>query len=348
MPVAAITDAALRDGIVGRVDAIEPAGADRFAVTIALACATIEADAGQLLNMLFGNSSLHDDVVLADVALPDDMAAGFGGPRHGIAGFRGRLGAERRALTATALKPQGLPPAALADLAQKFAAGGIDLIKDDHGIADQSYAPFAARVPRIADAVREAVRKTGRPTLYVPNLSGDLDSMRVQLACAGAAGVAAVMVAPMVAGFATVRTLVTENPDMAFVAHPALGGASRVAPPLLFGKLFRLIGCDAIVYPNFGGRFGWSAQTCRALADAARAPWHGLAPSLPGPAGGMTRERVPELLDFYGPDVMLLIGGALLEAGPRLIEATADFVAAVHGHDYVKAVRARTSIRSSP
>ena len=36
----------------------------------------------------------------------------------------------------------------------------------------------------------------------------------------------------------------------------------------------------------------------------------------------MTRERVPEMLDFYGVDIMLLIGGALLETGPRLVEAT--------------------------
>jgi ribulose-bisphosphate carboxylase large chain len=52
--------------------------------------------------------------------------------------------------------------------------------------------------------------------------------------------------------------------------------------------------------------------------------------TVPVPAGGMTRERVPEMLDFYGVDIMLLIGGALLEAGPRLVEATAGFVTQVH------------------
>jgi ribulose-bisphosphate carboxylase large chain len=51
---------------------------------------------------------------------------------------------------------------------------------------------------------------------------------------------------------------------------------------------------------------------------------------VPVPAGGMTRDRVGEMLDFYGPDVMLLIGGALLEARERLVEATAAFVAEVH------------------
>ena len=40
----------------------------------------------------------------------------------------------------------GLPAHALADLAYQFALGGIDIIKDDHGLADQSFAPFKERV----------------------------------------------------------------------------------------------------------------------------------------------------------------------------------------------------------
>ena len=116
---------------------------------ISLAAATVGDDPGQLLNMLFGNSSLHDDVVLWDVELPAALVAAFGGPRHGLAGLRARVGAGARALTCSALKPQGLPAAALAELAARFAQGGIDYIKDDHGLADQAYSPFAARVEAI-------------------------------------------------------------------------------------------------------------------------------------------------------------------------------------------------------
>ncbi len=54
-----------------------------------------------------------------------------------------------------------------------------------------------------------------------------------------------------------------------------------------------------------------------------------VAPTLPTPAGGITLDRVPELLGFYGRDVMLLVGGALLLAGDRLTAATAEFVAGV-------------------
>jgi hypothetical protein len=36
------------------------------------------------------------------------------------------------------------------------------------------------------------------------------------------------------------------------------------------------------------------------------------------------------MLDFYGVDIMLLIGGALIETGAQLVEATSAFVAEVH------------------
>jgi ribulose-bisphosphate carboxylase large chain len=284
--------------------------------------------------MLYGNSSLHEDVVLSDVVLPAELIAAFGGPRHGLAGMRRRVGATARALTASALKPQGLAPAGLADLARRFAQGGVDYIKDDHGLADQAYSPFAARVAAITAALRTAPCPRGQPPRYVPSLSGDLDAARRQIAIAAGAAVDTVMAAPMVMGFANFHTLVREHPDIAFIAHPSMGGAARIAPPLLLGKLFRLLGADAVVFPNHGGRFGYSLDTCRALAAAALDDGVGLRPCVPVPAGGMTTRRVREMLDFYGPNVMLLIGGALLEAREQLIEATAAFVAEVHGYSH--------------
>jgi ribulose-bisphosphate carboxylase large chain len=334
MPLEAIDDADIRERIVGRVEDIADRGGGIFAVRIGLAEATVGADAGQLLNMTFGNTSLHEDVVLADLELPAALAARFGGPRHGIAGLRARVGAEGRALTGSALKPQGLPPERLADLAARFARGGIDYVKDDHGLADQVDAPFAARVAACADAVRRAADVTGQRTRYIPSLSGSLDDLRRQAGQARAAGIDTVMLAPMLAGWSNVQALGREFPDLAFIAHPTLAGAARIAPALLIGRLLPLIGADAVIFPAHGGRFGYSAATCRHLADNARHPRHGQRPSLPVPAGGMTLARVPELLDFYGPDAMLLVGGSLLLARDRLTAETAAFVQAVARHRY--------------
>lgn len=328
MPVSAIADKRVLGEIVGRVQGVRGLGHGTFEVRIGLSAETVGSDAGQLLNMLFGNTSLHPDVVLADAVLPSGLMAAFGGPNVGLEGLRARVGAGRRALTCSALKPQGLPPAGLADLARRFADGGIDYIKDDHGLAEQTYSPFAPRVEAVAAALR------GMPTRYVPSLTGDLDAMRRQVEAARGAGLDTVMVAPMVSGVSNLNRLARDNPDLAFVAHPSLGGAARISPELLFGRLFRLFGADAIVFPNHGGRFGYSPETCRALASAALDGLDGARPAVPVPAGGMTTDRVGEMLDFYGADIMLLIGGGLLAAGDRLTQETAAFVAAVRNHGY--------------
>ena len=77
------------------------------------------------------------------------------------------------------------------------------------------------------------------------------------------------------------------------------------------------------------GRFGYARETCAAIARSAREPWHGLAPALPVPAGGMRVERVPEMRRAFGDDTMLLIGGDLLVAGGDLEVRCRAFVAAV-------------------
>ncbi len=330
MPVSAITKPSVLDEIVGEVQAIRDLGGDEFEIAIGLAVSTTGLEAGQTLNMLFGNSSIHADMVLHDAIFPAEVTRTFAGPRHGIEGLRKRVGAKTRALTCSALKPQGLSPKELAALAAQFTHGGIDYLKDDHGLADQAYSPFAERVPAVADAVRDAQGQV--PTRYLPSLSGNLDQLRCQIEVVRTAGLDAALIAPMIVGLPSFHTLVRENPDLAFMAHPAMAGAARIAPAFLLGKLFRLLGADATVFPNHGGRFGYTKEQCRALAGAALVPWDGIKPCVPVPAGGMTTDRVPEMLDFYGTDVMLLIGGGLLAAGERLTEETAAFVEAVHAH----------------
>ena len=325
MPLEAIDDSSILSDIVGVVDSIEPAGDGVFAVRIGLALDTVGTDAGQLMNMLFGNTSLQDDAVLHDIDVPPV----FAGPRQGLATLRRRLGVSDRAFTGSALKPQGLPLERLAQLAERFALGGLDFIKDDHGLADQRYSPAAERIPAVAEAVERAVRITGHPTRYIPSLSGNLDAMRAQLLLAGRVGLDCAMLAPMIAGFATLQTLAGEFPEFVLFAHPALGGAARISPDLLIGKLFPAFGAGGAIFPNYGGRFGYTTDTCRRLAANARS-----ADSLPIPAGGMTLARTAEILDFYGPDTMLLIGGNLLAARERITDEAARFAQAVADHPY--------------
>ncbi|MEO8185930.1 MAG: RuBisCO large subunit C-terminal-like domain-containing protein, partial [Burkholderiaceae bacterium] len=286
-------------------------------------------DAGQLMNMLFGNSSLQPDVELIDIEVPATLAQVWGGPNQGIAGMRRHTATYGRPLTCTALKPIGSTLEALAQLCRVFAESGIDVIKDDHGWANQRTAPFAERVPACQRAVAEsnAARSHGR-SLYAPSLYGHYGEMRAQLELARREGVQLVLIAPMVCGVATLVALKREFAGMMFIAHPSLGGL-RIAPQALFGKLFRLFGADAVIFPNHGGRFSFSRDACEAIAAYNTQQWHDLKPALPTPAGGMSVERAAEMVAEYGHDSMLLIGGALLAAREQLAARSKEFVSAV-------------------
>jgi S-methyl-5-thioribulose 1-phosphate isomerase len=342
MPLEAVAQPHVRERVVARVESIEPIdkgrSADGFEVKLSLATRTTGLEAGQLLNMLFGNCSLQPDVELVDFEPNPELLQALPGPRFGVAGWRRALGLDRsppRALTCAALKPQGLSPQQLSELARSFALAGIDVIKDDHGIANQDDAPFGPRVAAVQRVVQQTALERGSlPALYAPTLSGGPRRLREQLRIARDEGVGAVLICPMLCGVPTLVELVREEAGVPILAHPAFAGNARIAPALLLGRLFRMFGADATIFPNFGGRFSYDRSTCRAIAQRAREPLGGVAPILPVPAGGMRTERVDEMIEEFGTDVMLLIGGHLLSgatvAGDSVLARASAFVERVH------------------
>ncbi len=328
LPREAVTDPVVEAGYLGRVVGLEPGPDGATLARIAYPLPSFGDDPLLLLGVLFGNTSLQPDVELVDLEIPGAAARAFGGPRRGIAGLRELAGVPDRALTAAALKPMGLAPETLAGFAAAFARAGIDVIKDDQGLVDQEACRFEDRVRAVTRALERVADETGRKALYAPYLSGSPRELPARLELLAGLDVRAVMVSPMLAGAGLLHDLAREG-RLAILAHPSWAGAARVAPALLLGRIFRLLGADASIFPHAGGRFAWTAATCRALADRLREPWHGLAPALPVPAGGMTLERIPELVRFYGRDVMLLVGGSLYLAGDRLEERAREFARAV-------------------
>ena len=80
-----------------------------------------------------------------------------------------------------------------------------------------------------------------------------------------------------------------------------------------------------MIYVNAGGRFGWSQETCDRVTERLRRPLGPVLPSFPIPAGGVNVRSVPKMLQRYGRDTMILIGGSLYQQ-KDLRRATADLV----------------------
>lgn len=315
--------------MVGTVERVERAGPARWRVTCSYDAAIVGDGVPQLFNLLFGNVSLQQGVRLVDLELGESALAALPGPAFGVEGIRRLCGVESRPLLCAAAKPIGLSPAELARICYDFAAAGADLVKDDHGLANQASAPFRERVARCQEAVTEANAATGGRALYFPNLSHNVEALWEDLDLVRSLGCRGVLLSPMLTGPDVVRAIAGRG-EVAILSHPTFTGAllqrrHGIAPEVLFGVLFRVIGSDGVIYPNTGGRFPLPLATCRAIVHRLRAPLGRLRSALPVAGGGVAAERVPYWIRQYGPDTMFLVGSSLY-AQRDLRAATARLV----------------------
>ena len=310
-------------GIVGVIERIteRPGTPTDYDVDISYRTDIANDSIPNLLNVLFGNISIRRGIKIIDVRLTDDQLKAFGGPQFGIDGIRKELNVHGRPLATTAIKPLGLSAKELAKLCGGYAAGGLDVIKDDHGLIDQHFHPFEERVARIQEAINEANANTGRITHYYPMLAGRFDQIEAQAAFAKKQGCFGLLVPPLLIGPDTGFHLARKY-GLAVMTHPTFTGTHfhdprhGMTPAMLLGRLFRVFGADISVFPNSGGRFTFSAQECQDVATAMREPLSGLKSGFPSPAGGMTIEKVGAMVEAFGDDTALLIGGALLRHSP--------------------------------
>ncbi len=334
-PADLVPDDDIQREIIGRIDSLEQTGSERARAVISYSVETTGFELPQLLNVLWGNSALLPGIRLIGVMLPPSLLDRFTGPRFGVAGLRQMFDAADRPLLATALKPMGLSSKRLALMAHDLALGGIDMIKDDHSLANQPFAQFSERVARCADAVATANEQTGLNAIYMPSVNAPYNLLEERIRVAIEAGAGGLLVLPGITSFDHMRVLAARD-DVAvpIMAHPAFLGSYSASPTngiahgLLYGTLMRLAGADLSVFPSYGGRFSFSETECREVSDRLGEPLNGIPRALPAPGGGMTLDRVGEIMEFYSNDVALLIGGDL-HRGDSLVKTASAFRAAV-------------------
>lgn len=279
----------------------------------------------ELLNMLFGNTSLQPGVRLMSFELPETMYNNYPGPRFGRSGLRELCGVPRGPIFMSAIKPLGSSPKELAQMVYDLALGGCPIIKDDHSLMDQHYAPFKERVLQCVMALADAKEKTGRKSMYIANCTTDGLGFLERAYQAKEIGADGIMAAPAITGFTMIRDL-TRDPDfgLPIFLHPCFSGPqvlsqdAGISPFCYYGQLSRLAGADAVIFTSFGGRFSFSQDTCQKIAEGTESKMADLRASFPVPSGGMRWQLFKEMVRIYGPDTIFLVGGALQTEGPDL------------------------------
>ena len=125
---------------------------------------------------LFGLGRL-EAVRLLDVDFPEELVP-FTGPKFGMEGVRKLIGTTDRPHVGTIIKPKvGLNPKDTAEVAYKAAIGGVDLIKDDETLTDQTFCPMDERLQAVMAKLDEAKSETGQEVLYAVNISARADDI---------------------------------------------------------------------------------------------------------------------------------------------------------------------------
>ncbi len=335
VPLDVVPEGFIADEIVGRIEEIGREAEGRFRAVISYSPESTGSELPQLLNVMFGNSSIQKGLKVTGLDL-GPLARSLPGARFGIEGIRRLAGCAHGPMIAPVLKPQGSSPRTLARIAERCARAGAHVVKEDHGLADQPVHSFRARVEAIGAAVSRANAEKEATTLYFANLAGRSEDLIENARFARDAGAHGLLIMPGLFGFDLVRR-VAQAPDLCLpvMTHPSFLGPyvlsrdTGLTHGMMFGTLQRLAGSDISVFPNVGGRFGFTAEECREIVDACQDPAGIGRPILPSPGGGMSPGRAAEMRAMYGEDTVFLLGGSLLRHGDGIGEAVRDLLAAI-------------------
>lgn len=320
----------VEDTILGKVIDVSAQGGNVWTAQIGYHVDCVGHDLPQLLNVVLGNASILRGVKAIDLTANAALTARFPGARFGATGVRKLTGRTAGGFVCPVIKPQGSSIETLAELCYRTAVAGADIVKEDHGLADQDAAPFKNRVAACADAVARANQERSdkgdsSQALYFPNISGPADKIRENAYYAKACGAHGILLIPGLYGFDTINQLAQDADfNLPIMAHPSHLGPYVLSPDhgyghgMLFGQLMRLAGADISVFPNHGGRFGFTKDECNEIVAHCRYK-KGMGPAiLPSPGGGMSVDRLGDMMAQYGEDCVYLLGGSLLRHGEKI------------------------------
>ena len=274
----------------------------------------------QILSSIAGNifgMKAVKNLRLEDVIFPEKLIKSFKGPKFGIEGIRELLKIYNRPLTGTIIKPKvGLSEKEHAKVAYDAWIGGIDIVKDDENLSNLSFNKFSKRVLETLKMRDKAENETGERKIYMPNITGEIDTMLQRANFVKAAGGEYAMVDIITVGYSALQTLRNANESLSLVLHAHRAGHAAITKNQKHGiamkviaKLVRIIGFDQLHVGTIVGKMFESKEEVLENCKVLKEEMFGLKKVMPVASGGLHPLHIPELLKIFDNDVVLQFGG---------------------------------------
>jgi ribulose-bisphosphate carboxylase large chain len=294
-----------------------------------------EGNAVQLLSGIAGNifgMKAVRNLRLIDVALPAAYLKHFKGPHFGNEGIRRMMKVSKRPLTGAVPKPKiGFSAQEHAEVGYETWMGGFDFVKDDENLTSTPFNRFDDRVKKLAKLRDKAEKETGEKKSAFLNISADTETMKKRADLLAEYGWNYAMIDVVVAGTASVMTMRDYCSDLglAIHAHRAMHATfdrnkKHGITMQFLAKLMRLIGVSQIHTGTAVGKLTGSKKESTVLADVLREKktpavegmlleqdWDRIKSAFPVSSGGLHPGLVPDVLNMYGTEIVLLVSGGI-------------------------------------
>ena len=294
-----------------------------------------EGNAVQLLSGIAGNifgMKAVRNLRLIDATLPPAYLKHFKGPHFGNAGIRKMMGIKKRPLTGAVPKPKiGFSAKEHADVGYETWMGGFDFVKDDENLTSTAFNRFNDRVKYLTKLRDKAEKETGEKKSAFLNITADVETMKKRVDLLSENGWNYCMIDVVVAGTAGVMTMRDYCSDrgIAIHAHRAMHAAftrnrKHGITMQFLAKMMRLVGVSQIHTGTAVGKLTGSKKELLALADLLREKktaavngmlleqdWGKIKSAFPVSSGGLHPGLVPDVLDIYGTEMVLLVSGGI-------------------------------------
>ncbi len=296
---------------------------------------------------LFGLSALKK-VRLLDVIFPPSLVGAHKGPRVGIDEARKFLGVFDRPLVGTIIKPKvGLSPKETAEVAGQAVRGGLDLIKDDETLTDQSFCPIDERVEAVMAELSKVEDETGKRAFYAVNVTCGAEEILERAEDMIGRGANMVMVDVLTAGFSALEVL-SRGVKVPVHVHRTMHGAFTRDPHhgismVPISRLVRMAGGTNLHTGSYLGKMAGDREENDSCRDALRDDWYGLRPAFPVASGGVHPGKVRPNLEGYGIDCIVQAGGGVhghpwgtTAGATAMVQAVEAWRAGVSTEEYAK------------